>query len=215
MPNVNISFSLPKDWSYSLRIEGREVLFRGVYGEQFGAAPRHERIVVQQTVLHKVSPYASVGGVYTLQHVPAQSPAGSVDWSHRIGAQYVHVRKQGRVRVSHRAFVEHTFANARLLPAPRRWDFRFRYRFLTELPLQGDAVDVGEWYLRQGIENIFTVAAQATVDNETRLLAFAGFQIGKQHKVEMGFDYRISRLFVPARVHQGWLQISYFYSGKI
>lgn len=214
MPNVNLSLSLPQNWSYSLRIEGREVFFRGVYGSGIDFAPRHERLVVQQTVLQKIGAFSSFGGSYTLQITPAQAPNGNTDWSHRLGVQYVHVRKRRYLRCSHRANVEHTFANRQLLPAPRTWDFRFRYRLLTELPLQGDAIDAGEWYTRQGGENIFSLQESGNIDNEFRLMAFIGYQIGKQQKIEIGIDYRISRMFVPARQHQGWLTISYFYSAK-
>ena len=88
-------------------------------------------------------------------------------------------------------------------------EFRFRYRFSSEIPLQGLRVDSKEFYTIISVEQIASLKSSAW-DWEQRLVAGLGYYFNKKHKVELGFDYRVNEFLNDDGVHAVWTMINYY-----
>ena len=200
LANANFNFSLPQNWSANLQVETRQLCLRGRFGEPAAFDYFHERLLGALVVSRKIAERKSLGVGYMLQHI--QGGSGFV-FAHRVSGQYVYSRILSNYRYAHRLILE---ANFRPQQAN---NYRLRYRFALELPLSGATVDVHEYYIRTMSELFFTLPTP-NADGEVRISFFIGHRITKTQKLELGLDYRISRLAQAERQHQFWLHVAYF-----
>jgi hypothetical protein len=202
LANANFNFSLPQNWSANFQVETRQLFLRGRFDSPAAPDYFHERLLGALVVSRKVAERQSFGLGYMLQHI--QSSSGFV-FAHRVSSQYVYSRNLSNYRYAHRLVFE---ANFRPQQAN---NYRLRYRFALELPLSGATVDVHEYYIRTMSELFLTLPTpNANADGEARASFFIGNRLTKTQKLELGLDYRISRLAQAERQHQFWLHVAYF-----
>ncbi len=68
---------------------------------------------------------------------------------------------------------------------------RFRYRFATDFPLQGEKLDLGEPFLVCSLENLWSVANSAKPEFDVRLNAQVGWRLDKGLNLQFGLEYRL------------------------
>lgn len=117
--------------------------------------------------------------------------------------QQVSYSRRGQLRLAHRFRTDQTFVSG------QSTKYRFRYRFSIEVPLKGQSLNEGEWYLIASVEQI----AQLQNGNwqwEQRQATGLGYYINSRNKVEVGFDYRLDDFVENNGRHRIWTTLNYF-----
>jgi len=127
------------------------------------------------------------------------------DIIHRLNEQFTLVRKFRRFRLGQRFAADQTFK------PDEDMTLRLRYRATPEIPLQGDAADVGEFYVK--INNEYLNEFQnGEHELEIRLAPLLGHIISSRSKMEYGIDYRISLLMAGETEHTFWISLNWYFS---
>ena len=69
--------------------------------------------------------------------------------------------------------------------------FRGRYRLNYQKPLNGDRIDIREFYIKLGNEYLWNFRSK---ELEVRLTPYFGYQLSQKDRIEFGFDYRTVKL---------------------
>ena len=78
-----------------------------------------------------------------------------------------------------------------------------------EVPLAGQTLDPGEFYLLTSNEAIFgTKSGENEIENI--LVGSLGHYFGKTSKLEVGLDWRIDKLIAQGLRNQLWFNVGYF-----
>ncbi|GAB5522753.1 MAG: hypothetical protein Roseis2KO_06250 [Roseivirga sp.] len=117
--------------------------------------------------------------------------------------QQISYSRRGQFRLAHRFRTDQTFVSNQ---ATR---YRFRYRFSIEVPLKGQSLNDGEWYLISSVEQIAQLQG-AGWQWEQRQATALGYYINGKNKVEVGFDYRLDDFIETRGRHRIWTTLNYF-----
>lgn len=124
---------------------------------------------------------------------------------HRLIQQYGTVRKLNKSRISHRIASDQTFSSG---TDPI---FRLRYRAVWEIPLSGDKINWKELYFKLGGE-ILGILQNSSTDMEIRILPAVGYELNSNNKLEMGLDYRMSKLLDANTVENKlWASLTWYF----
>lgn len=123
---------------------------------------------------------------------------------HRLIQQYGTVRKLNQSRISHRIASDQTFSSA---TDPI---FRLRYRAVWEIPLSGDKINWKELYFKTGGE-ILGIFQPGSADMEIRILPAVGYELNSNNKLEMGLDYRMSKLLANRVENKLWASLTWYF----
>lgn len=113
------------------------------------------------------------------------------------------MQKLSGFRLAHRFLFDQTFS------ASEEPEFRLRYRITSELPLNGESVDPGEYYLKINNEYINSLQAME-YDLEIRLIPLIGYDISERFKIETGLDYRVNSFLTNNTRHSYWMTLNFF-----
>jgi hypothetical protein len=103
--------------------------------------------------------------------------------SHRLIQQISHIDRPGNLTIGHRFRSDQTFYRE------ESFKLRIRYRFSIEVPLQGQALDPGEFFLLASEEVLFDYQ-DSIFGFENRLVFNTGYMINPSQKLQFGFDLR-------------------------
>jgi hypothetical protein len=103
--------------------------------------------------------------------------------------------------------IAHRFAFEQFYQRKQQTTFRTRYRINVQKPLNGERVDVDEFYLKIGNEYLYDFS-----DLEVRLTPYLGYQLSKKERLEAGFDYRLGDLFVEEQSRNLWFRVTWYIS---
>ncbi len=196
LPQINLTADGPENWKFNLRAESRQIFSEGRFDEAAGGAYRYERTDFAAVLLRKTGVGSTAGAGYLLRLEDGQV-------IHRLIQQYSVVSGSGALRSGHRFAADQTF---RPNEPP---EYRLRYRFSVEIPLQGQNVDPGELYAKLNNEYL-GILQDAAFDLETRAVGVLGINFNDRNKLELGLDYRANEfLDGPAR-HQFWFYWGWF-----
>lgn len=106
-------------------------------------------------------------------------------------------------RLGHRFRTDQTFSLGSLP------EFRFRYRLKVQLPLQGQELDKGEYYISLSDEVLWSYQSPNR-DFENRVVAKIGLYINDKNKIETGLDWRADGFFINNVEHQLWFALSWY-----
>jgi hypothetical protein len=204
LSQINISYTNRKAWTYSFRLESRDVFLRGNFGVPTAAALTHERLLFLPMVTTRIGTNGNIGLAYLLQYIEGNNSSIS-PWAHRYLLQYTYLQRYENFKAAHRFLFEQTFRRGVLT------NYRFRYRYGVEIPLSGQTLNPKEFYLRDLAEVITTITS-ANIDLEVRAQSYLGYQVSPLHKVEIGMDYRLNQLLRPQKSHQFWIALAWFVS---
>ncbi|WP_299013018.1 DUF2490 domain-containing protein [uncultured Polaribacter sp.] len=122
---------------------------------------------------------------------------------HRTFQHYNILQHYNALKIGHR------FALEQFYQVKKQTTFRSRYRVSTELPLNGERIDVKEFYLKLGNEYLYAFAEK---DLEIRLTPYLGYQVSAKDKIEFGIDYRVSNFIQNATENQFWFRATWYIS---
>lgn len=196
LPALNLNKKWDNNWSLNTKIESRQFIQN--YPAEDNPDDRFDYLLTDLSVMaaRKVGVNSRLGGGYLLRLEDGES-------AHRFMQQFVVVQKLNACRLSHRLLSDQTFSK---IENPT---FRMRYRITSEIPLNGQAVDPGEFYVKINHEYIFSTQSH-TQDLEIRLVPLLGFDITEMYKLELGTDYRLSQFIHDNTRHRYWLSLNFF-----
>jgi hypothetical protein len=150
---------------------------------------------IQVFITRRLNPFQRVALGYQLGTEPASN------FSHRFIQQFSWVNRPGNLVLGHRLRSDQTLEQE----APLR--IRLRYRTSLEIPLQGQALDPGEFFILTSAEAIGSTQ-QTKNDLETRFVLQGGYLVKAGNKLHWGIDFRsrFSNDFLNNRllVKLGW-----------
>lgn len=196
LPSLNFNIKLKNDWSLNSKIESRLLFQRG---EINGDVDKNFNYVLTDFSLigaKKIGLNSRIAGGYLIRFEEGVL-------KHRFIQQYVIVQKLSGFRLAHRFLFDQTFS------ASEEPEFRLRYRITSELPLNGESVDPGEYYLKINNEYINSLQAME-YDLEIRLIPLIGYDISERFKIETGLDYRVNSFLTNNTRHSYWMTLNFF-----
>lgn len=196
LPSLNINKKLKNDWSLNTKLESRQLFQRG---EINGISDKEFNYVLTDLSLiaaKKVGLNSRIAGGYLIRFEDDEI-------SHRFIQQYVIVQKFSGWRLAHRMMSDQTFSKI------EKPEIRFRYRLTTEIPLNGESVDPGEFYLKVNNEYVNSFQAKE-YDLEIRLIPLLGYDITDNVKIESGLDYRVNSFLNNRTRHSYWMTFNLF-----
>lgn len=120
---------------------------------------------------------------------------------HRTFQHYNIVNRFSSLKLAHR------FAFEQFYQTQKQTTFRTRYRISSEKPLNGERVDVKEFYLKVGNEYLYDFS-----DLEIRLIPYLGYQASKKDKIEFGLDFRVNRFIKNQTENTLWFRTTWYIS---
>lgn len=192
MPSLNINKKLPADRALNFKAESRQSL----YNKQFN----YKYLLTDLSLIaaQKISINTTLSAGYLIR-ISDDKP------KHRTIQQLSIVKRYPSFRISHRLATDQTYSNAQ---AP---EFRFRYRIASDIPLQGQSLDPGEFFLKVNNEYLNSFQ-QNQYDLEIRLAAFLGFQINPDYTLELGLENRTDSFIENNTRHRLWISLNFFQS---
>jgi hypothetical protein len=196
LPSLNFNLKLKNGWSLNTKIESRQRFTIGTINGE--ARNQYKYILTDLSFIaaKKVGLNSRLAGGYMMRFAEGEL-------YHRFIQQYVIVHQLTGFRLSHRFSGDETFSEG---DAP---EFRLRYRISAEIPLNGEAVDPGEFYFK--ISNEYLNSWQAgEYDLEIRAVPLLGFDFTDNFKSETGLDYRISSFLNGNTKQIFWVALNFF-----
>jgi hypothetical protein len=149
-------------------------------------------------VTKRIAANTTVGGGYLLR-------AEDGEFENRTIQQISFSKKYSGFRMAHRVMTDQTFANN------SKPELRLRYRISSEIPLEGQSLDVKEFYLK--INNEYLNSWQGhEYDLEIRGVALLGYSVSSVNDLEIGIDYRLDSFIDGDPRNRIWLSINFFHS---
>jgi hypothetical protein len=197
IPHLNLSLPINAQWKLTAKAEARLIFSQREAGDQVGGFA-YERTDLNAVIVRKTGSRSTVGTGYLVRLEDEEQ-------AHRFIQQYTFGGGYGPVRLAHRITADQTFR------ADESPEFRLRYRFSAEIPLNGSSTDQGEPYLRIYNEYLGKIQHD-TAEMETRIAAWIGFLFSDTLRVEVGPEYRASRFLMEGTRHQFWMSMGFFFS---
>ncbi|MFZ6052050.1 DUF2490 domain-containing protein [Halocola ammonii] len=192
LPSININKKLPKDWSVNFKTESRQSLFQEEFNYDYLLTD------ISLAGAKKIGINTTVAAGYLLR----VTDSGIVN---RTIQQLSSVKRYPAFRVAHRISTDQTFEEN------DDTEFRFRYRASAEIPLNGESLDPGEYFLK--INNEYLNSFQGNdYDLEIRGVGLLGFAVSAKSKLECGLDYRLDSFLNSAPRHRYWLSLNFYQS---
>ncbi len=160
----------------------------------------HYRTDLQGFVALSLNPFWKVSGGYQYR-----LEGGSGANTHRSIQQIAYVQGLRRFRLGHRLRTDQTYHPDEAV------ELRARYRLSVEIPLVGESLDPGEFYLLLSGEVIYGYQGGDS-EIENRLVGSLGRYFSKRAKLEVGPDYRTDRYIAEGFRTRLWLKVGGYFS---
>jgi hypothetical protein len=196
LPSFNLNKGINSDWSLNLKAESRLRFLQGDFGGEAQSDLNLQLADFALTAARKTGLNNSLAGGYQIRLRGEQI-------LHRFIQQFTLVRRYEAYRMAHRFSSDQTFNS------DNPWELRLRYRFAAEIPLNGQSVDPGEFYLKLNNEYLNSWQEGET-DLEIRLIPLAGYEFTDNNKLEFGLDYRLSSFIDGNSRNSFWLNIGWY-----
>lgn len=158
----------------------------------------YDQTDIQTFVQFRLNPFWKVAGGYQYRL------EGAGENTHRAIQQSAFVQKRTGFRFGHRWRTDQSFYPS----DATKW--RIRYRLSAEIPLQGQSLDTGEYFLVLSGEPIYALQ-EGLHDLESRLSSSLGYFANRNNNLEIGLDYRLENLLGSNIHHKLWLKFGWFY----
>lgn len=100
----------------------------------------------------------------------------------------------------------HRIAFEQFYQSKKQTTFRTRYQISVEKPLNGERVDVKEFYLKVGNEYLYNFENNL----EVRFIPYLCFRASKNDRIEVGFDYRVSEFIENNTSNNLWFRTTWY-----
>jgi hypothetical protein len=196
LPSLNLSKGLGGDWSLNLKAESRLRFLQGEFGGNAQSDLSFQLADFALTASRKTGLNNALAGGYLIRLRGEQI-------FHRFIQQFTVVRRFETFRMAHRFSSDQTFNS------DNPWELRLRYRITAEIPLNGQSVDPGEFYMKLNNEYLNSWQ-EGEPDLEIRLVPLAGFVFNDSNKLEFGLDYRLSSFIDGGSRNSFWFNIGWY-----
>ncbi len=196
LPAVNVNRTFKQHWSVNSKLESRQLLQQGYVEGQVSRAYDYLLTDLSVIVGRKVGLDSRLAGGYLMRFED-----GAV--AHRFIQQYIHMQRFSGFRLAHRFLSDQTVSRT------EETEYRLRYRMSAEIPLDGKAVDAGEFYLK--LNNEYVNSLQASLyDLQIRLVPLLGYDLTDRFKIEAGLDYRVDGFLNNTITQDLWMTLNVF-----
>jgi len=192
LPSFNLNKSLARDWSVIFKAESRQSIKKDDIEYEYLLTD----ISLGVSKKTGINSSVSLGYLIRIDDTLIKS---------RTFQQLSIVKRYSGFRVSHRLLTDQTFGG------DQSSEFRLRYRISSEIPLQGQDPDPGEFFLKLGNEYLNSFQDKR-YDLEIRGATFLGYVVSPASKLEFGFDYRINSFMDGKARNRLWLGFNFFIS---
>lgn len=179
-PDIAMNFKLGDGYFVNTKVEAFHSIFERDLNSSSSWVSNFDGTDFQFFLTKRLNPFYRVSLGYQFGFEP-NNPG-----SHRLIQQVSYIVRPGNLTIGHRLRSDQTFYKEEALK------IRLRYRFSLELPLQGQALDPGEFFLLASEEVLFAYQDFA-FGFENRLVFNTGFMINPSQKLQFGFDLRSNR----------------------
>lgn len=192
LPSLNINKKLPKDWALHFKAESRQFL----YQEDFSYDYALTDVALLASTRVRFNTRITMGYMVRIDGEEVKS---------RTIQQVSFARRNPHVNLAHRIAMDQTFSSS------EDTELRFRYRLSSEIPLEGESLDPGEFFLKVSNEYINSFQG-SDYDLEIRGATFVGYALLPSSKLELGLDYRASSFLVGQMRNRFWIGINFYQS---
>ncbi|MDT8346355.1 MAG: DUF2490 domain-containing protein [Flavobacteriaceae bacterium] len=195
-PELSLSYKVNNDWKVLHKIESQWISYQRLSNET-SRSFKHSLTDFQWFIEYGRHPLMAfaIGYQYRLD-------GEDVD-SHRSIQQVSFLQRGAVVRWSHRVRTDQTFSR---VESP---EYRARYRLKMQLPLSGQRIDPGEFYLSASNESLWGLQS-GIFDYENRVVTSLGYYFNDANKLETSIDYRTDRFFNARLRQQFWFKLSWY-----
>lgn len=196
LPSLNLNVELKNDWSLNTKIESRQLYqTRELNGN---VEKNYDYVLTDFSLIaaKRVGLNSRIAGGYLIRFEDDEV-------FHRFIQQYIIVQKLSGFRLAHRFLSDQTFSKS------EKPEIRIRYRITSEIPLNGESVDKGEFYVKVNNEYINSLQAMA-YDLEIRVVPLLGYSMAGNFKIETGLDYRVNSFLNNNSRHSYWMTLNLF-----
>ena len=196
LPTINFRYALNNGWNLNLRTQGRL---------RFESGIKDGPIIDSGSYLFTDAAFI-VGkqvGVLNQVAIGYQWRISEDQLVHRTFQQFALISPPAQLRFAHRIMSDQ-FLGSAIKP---RW--RLRYRLTGIIALNGESIDLHEFYLRLNTEYISSVRS-GQHRSEIRAVPLVGYVINTKNKLELGFDYRVNGIFASDKRYGYWLGMNWF-----
>lgn len=191
-PDISIGYKVSDNFSLATKIESFNTFYSFGDNVENEAGYIYEGTDIQFFGNYRLNPFWRVALGYQLNTGPDNAP------EHRTIQQITYTRRPEGILFGHRFRTDQTYYTDEIT------QYRVRYRFSVEFPLQGLSVNDGEFYMGASDELIFaTQAGENQLEN--RLVYWLGYQLQGGNEIQTGFDYRAD----TGNDHDLWFKISW------
>lgn len=196
LPSLNLNKGINSNWSLNLKAESRLRFMQGEFGGNASSDLHFLLADFALTASRKTGLNNSLAGGYLIRLRGEQT-------FHRFIQQFTIVKRFETFRMAHRFSSDQTFNS------DNPWELRLRYRITAEIPLDGQSVDPGEFYLKLNNEYLNSWQ-ESEPDLEIRLVPLVGFVFKDSNKLEFGLDYRLSSFIDGSSRNSFWFNIGWY-----
>jgi len=197
LPSLNLNKGINSDWSLNFKAESRLRFLQGEFGGNASSNLDFQVADFALTTSRKTGLNNALAGGYLIRLRGEES-------FHRFIQQFTVVKRYETLRMAHRFSSDQTFSSN------NPWELRLRYRITAEIPLNGQSVDPGEFYLKLNNEYLNSWQ-EGEPDLEIRLVPLAGYEFTDNNKLEFGLDHRLSSFIDGNSRNSFWLNIGWYF----
>ena len=199
-PEAALTGSVSDRLQFTFKVESQHRGFdnRASAGERWKHF--HYRTDLQGFVALSLNPFWKVSGGYQYR-----LEGGDGANTHRSIQQIAYIQRLMRSRLGHRLRTDQTYHPGEAA------ELRARYRLSVEIPLVGQSLDPGEFYLLLSGEVIYGFQGGDS-EIENRLVGSLGHYFSKQAKLEVGPDYRTDRYLASGFRTRLWLKVGGYFN---
>jgi len=196
LPSLSLNKGINSNWSLNLKAESRLRFMQGEFGGNSTSDLHLQLADFALTASRKTGLNNALAGGYLIRLRREQTFYCFIQ-------QFTIVKRYESFRMAHRFSSDQTFNN------DNPWELRLRYRITAEIPLNGQSVDPGEFYLKLNNEYL-NGWQEGDSDLEIRLVPLAGFVFNDSNKLEFGLDYRMFSFIDGNSCNGFWFNIGWF-----
>lgn len=197
-PEISLTKKISSQYRLNFKIENQEILFDNSDSEIDNPQFTHYRTDLMMFLNREIRPGVSIaaGLFHRIQ---------DNENANRIIQQLAILQRMRNLRINHRFRTDQTFTKN------DDFEFRFRYRFTLEIPLDGVEIDPREYYMVLSNEPIFSSKGDE-FEIENRTVVALGKLFNLNEKMEWGIDYRTDGFFQEGIRTRLWAKLSYYYN---
>lgn len=192
IPFVNINKQINGDFRLNFKTESRHITFRNNE-----LTVQNELVDFSTLLSTKLDVNKTLAGGFLLR-VRDNEIFG------RFIQQYTLVQNTDALIWAHRIATDQTFGGGIDV-------FRLRYRLSCQIPLNGQDVNDGEFYLKVGNEYL-NAFQKNDHDLELRLAIMLGYEITDNNKLEFGIDSRFDSFIDDKLRNRSWFNLGWYFA---